>query len=313
MSDDLLAAFNDVMSEGGEDSSETLSRNANVYMGDDEDVTITELEDLVDGDNDSEVDEDLDIDDDGGDADDDDTDVDDATDEFDFDSIKDKPVKVTVNGETFEVPLAELRNGYMRQADYTRKTQQVAADADTLRWARDMQEAFRVDPAGSVRYLQEQLGLSDESDPFEDIDPEMRPLAAELWRTQQQLVELQQKQEQVDQERVNASVRAELESMISKYPDFSAENVLPVALEHGLRMEQAYKLWKADQLVAERDGQEQARRKAEQAAEKREKARKAARQVSKGASRVAGESGDSWKKFDSFEDIFAYEFERSRS
>lgn len=313
MPDDLLEIFNSTLEEGdAQDSVETLSRNANVHMGD-EDVVLTELDDSVDDDNDSEVDEDLDIDSDDDDADDDDNDVDNATDEFDFDSIKDKPVKVTVNGETFEVPLAELRNGYMRQADYTRKTQQIAADADTLRWARDMQEAFRVDPVGSVRYLQEQLGLLDESDPFEDIDPEMRPLAAELWQTKQEMAELRARTEQFDQERVNASVRAELESMISKYPDFSAENVLPVALEHGLRMEQAYKLWKADQLVAERETQEQARRKAEQAAEKREKARKAARQVSKGASKVAGESGDSWKKFDSFEDIFAYEFERSRS
>lgn len=309
MPDDLLDIFDSAMQDGdSQDSVDELSRNANVHMGD-EDSTIFD----DDGGDDSEVDEDLDIDSDDGDAEDDDSGVDDATDEFDFDSIKDKPIKVTVNGETFEVPLAELRNGYMRQADYTRKTQQIAADADTLRWARDMQEAFRVDPAGSVRYLQEQLGLVDETDPFEELDPEIRPLAAELWRTQQEMAELRARTEQFDQERVNASVRAELESMISKYPDFMPENVLPVALEHGLRMEQAYKLWKADQLVAERETQEQARRKAEQAAEKREKARKATRQVSKGSSRVAGESGDSWKQFDSFEDIFAYEFERSRS
>lgn len=309
MPDDLLDIFDSAMQDGdSQDSVDELSRNANVHMGD-EDSTIFD----DDGGDDSEVDEDLDIDSDDGDAEDDDSGVDDATDEFDFDSIKDKPIKVTVNGETFEVPLAELRNGYMRQADYTRKTQQIAADADTLRWARDMQEAFRVDPAGSVRYLQEQLGLVDETDPFEELDPEIRPLAAELWRTQQEMAELRARTEQFDQERVNASVRAELESMISKYPDFVPENVLPVALEHGLRMEQAYKLWKADQLVAERETQEQARRKAEQAAEKREKARKATRQVSKGSSRVAGESGDAWKQFDSFEDIFAYEFERSRS
>lgn len=309
MPDDLLDIFDSAMQDGdSQDSVDTLSRNANVHLGEEETTIFDD-----DGGDDSEVDEDLDIDNDDIDADDDSEVVEDATDEFDFDSIKDKPIKVTVNGETFEVPLAELRNGYMRQADYTRKTQQIAADADTLRWARDMQEAFRVDPVGSVRYLQEQLGLVDETDPFEEIDPEIRPLAAELWRTQQEMAELRARTEQFDQERVNASVRAELESMISKYPDFSAENVLPVALEHGLRMEQAYKLWKADQLVAERETERLAREKAEQAAEKREKARKATRQVSKGSSRVAGKSDDSWKKFDSFEDIFAYEFERSRS
>jgi|688.fasta_scaffold71967_2 hypothetical protein len=310
MSDDLLTAFDEVMSDGGDsgsDSVETLSRNANVYMGD-EDFTPDGGED------DSEIDG-LDIDSDVDDAVDDDDVTSDATDDgFDFDSIKDKTVPVTVNGETFEVPLAELRNGYMRQADYTRKTQQVAADADTLRWAREMQEAFRVDPVGSVRYLQEQLGLADqEDDPLEGVDPEMQPIVAELWRTRQELDELRQRTEQFDQERVNASVQAELESMVSKYPDFDAQNVLPIALENGLRMEQAYKLWKADQLVADQATQEVARRKAEQAAAQREKARKATKQVSRGASRVAADAQDDWKRFDSFEDIFEYEFERTRS
>jgi hypothetical protein len=148
---------------------------------------------------------------------------------------------------------------------------------------------------------------------LEGIDPEMQPIVAELWRTREELNELRQRTEQFDQDRVTASVKAELESMISKYPDFDAQNVLPVALEHGLRMEQAYKLWKADQFVADREAATEARAKAEKAAESRDKARKASRQVSKGASKLAGESGDSWKKFDSFEDIFAYEFERSGS
>lgn len=35
-------------------------------------------------------------------------------------------VKIKVNGEEIEVPLSELKNGYQRQADYTRKTMEVA-------------------------------------------------------------------------------------------------------------------------------------------------------------------------------------------
>ena len=305
MSDDLLAAFEETISEGSDESPEILSPNANVHMGDDNTI-------IDDGD-DSEVNEDLDIEDIEVDADDDDDSVDDATTEFDFDSIKDKPVKVTVNGETFEVPLTELRNGYMRQADYTRKTQQVAADADVIRWARDMQEAFRIDPVGSVRYLQEQLGIQDLSDPLDDIDPEMQPIVAELWRTREELNELRQRTEQFDQERVSNQVQTELNQMKSKYTDFDPLQVLPIAIDNGLSMEMAYKIWKADQLTVESETSRVAREKAEKAASNREKARKASRQVSKGSSRVAGESGDSWKKFDSFEDIFAYEFERSGS
>lgn len=307
MPDDLLDIFETSLVEGGDqDTVEVLSRNANVHMGDDDGFSLDESDD------DSEVDEDLDIDNDETDVDDDGEVVEDATDEFDFDSIKDKSVEVTVNGETFKVPLTELRNGYMRQADYTRKTQQVAADADTIRWAREMQEAFRVDPAGSIRYLQEQFGYLDEPDPLADVDPEMQPIVAELWRTQQQLVELQQKQEQLDQERVNNQVRAELDQMKSRYPDFDPLEVLPIAIDNGLTMETAYKIWKADRVEAESETQRVAREKAEKAAVQREKARRAKSQTTRSKGMVA-EVDDSWKKFDSFEDIFAYEFERTRS
>jgi hypothetical protein len=57
--------------------------------------------------------------------------------------------------------------------------------------------------------------------------------------------------------------------------------------------------------------QEAARRKAEQAAVKRDKARASTKKVP--TVKTKGESDDSWKSFDSFEDIFAYEVERTRS
>ena len=37
---------------------------------------------------------------------------------------------VKVDGDEQEVTLSELQNGYQRQADYTRKTQQVAAEKE---------------------------------------------------------------------------------------------------------------------------------------------------------------------------------------
>ena len=160
--------------------------------------------------------------------------------------------------------------------------------------------------------MQEQFGYLDEPDPLADVDPEMQPIVAELWRTQQQLVELQQKQEQIDQERVNIKVRAELDQMKSKYSDFDPFEVLPLAIDNGLSMETAYKIWKADRVEAESEVQRVAREKAEQAASQREKARRAKSQTTRSKG-MAASADDSWKKFDSFEDIFAYEFERTRS
>lgn len=306
MSEDLYAAFESVMADGGDDTSpEVLSRNANVHFGDDDTDTDTEVDVEVD---DSEVDDSQDID---SDTDDGLEDQDDAPeDTFDFDSIKDKTVSVTVNGETFEVPLAELRNGYMRQADYTRKTQQVAAQNELVRWAQELQEAFRVDPAGSLKYLQEQFGLQDDKQ-YSDLDPEFEPIVNELKQTRRELAELKRQQEEVAWERANADVQSELNQMKSRYQDFDPLQVLPIAIDNKLTMEMAYKVWKADRVQSETAAQEAARMKAEQAAAKRDKARAAAKKVP--AVKAKAEPDDSWKRFDSFEDIFAYEVERSRS
>jgi len=57
---------------------------------------------------------------------DDDGDADDAEDYDDGDEGEDPWVAVKINGEDQEVRLSELRNGYQRQADYTRKTQELS-------------------------------------------------------------------------------------------------------------------------------------------------------------------------------------------
>lgn len=305
MSDDLYAIYENTISEGGESQEvESLSRNANVYSGD-EDAADTDVVEVDDDSSVDETDEDIDSDTDDGLEDQDDV----TEDVFDFDSIKDKPVQVTVGGETFEVPLNELRNGYMRQADYTRKTQQIAAQGELVRWAQDLQEALTSDPKGTIKYFQEQLGLLDD-DGVSD-DPELGPIVKELRETRRELAELRQSQQQVAQERVNAEVQSELSQMKSKYTDFDPVQVLPIAIENGLTMEMAYKVWKADRVDQESAAQEAARRKAEQAAVKRDKARAATKKVP--TVKTKGESDDSWKSFDSFEDIFAYEVERTRS
>ena len=43
-------------------------------------------------------------------------------------SLDDLMVKVKINGEEKEIPLAELKNGYQRQSDYTNKTQELSKE-----------------------------------------------------------------------------------------------------------------------------------------------------------------------------------------
>lgn len=306
--DDLLAMFEETVSDstGSEDTGE-LSSNANIYMGDD-DIEVSDAVEVSDVDSEIDSIEDTDVAD-LAELDDDDA----PADVFDFDSIKDKTISVTVQGETFEVPLSELRNGYMRQADYTRKTQQVAADAKVVQWAHDLQEAFKNDPQGSIRFLQQQFGVldSDVDDPYEFLDPEFKPIVNELQQTKQQLAELQRQQQLVSEQRAIAEAQSELEFMKSKYSDFDPMQVLPIAIDNGLPMDMAYKLWKADQLESQSAAEAAAKAKAEKAAASRDKARQVSKTVAKGSNKAAS-ADDSWKQFGSFEEIFAYEVNRSR-
>lgn len=307
---ELDSIFDSVIEDGGDAGSEdfTLPKNATVHMGDDtpEGVDL----DLDDQDQDESVSDETD-----------DTDLDDSLDsddeaatddDFDFESVKDKPVTVTVNGETFEVPLSELRNGYMRQADYTRKTQQIAGDAEVVRWAKTLQEGFQNDPQGVISYLAQQFGLAVQapSDPWQELvqeDPSLTPLVEKVRQQEAELASLRRETQTTAQDRESAAVRAELNDVQSRYPDFDPQQVIPVAIQNGVRLEQAYKIWKADQLVSAQAEQEAARRKAEETAARREKARAAKKAVTPGGSKAKAEDSDDWKKFDSFEELFTHE------
>lgn len=66
---------------------------------------------------------------------------------------------VKVNGEEREVTLDELRGGYMRQADYTQKTQDLANQRQQLEQWLMVEEAFQQDPAATVRALAQAYGV----------------------------------------------------------------------------------------------------------------------------------------------------------
>ena len=312
---DLDSIFDSVVTDGGDQTEvPVLSQNATIHMGDataaddsgELEFDDVELEDdsvSDETDDETDVDETLDIDDDA------------TIDEFDFETVKDKLVPVTVNGETFEVPLAELRNGYMRQSDYTRKTQQLAADGEVVRWAKVLQDGFKTDPQGVIQYLASQYGvaLTNEPDPWQELvetDPSLTPLVERVRQQEQELAELRRIAQTTEQDRETAAVRAELNEVQAKYPDFDPAQVIPVALQNGVRLEQAYKLWKADQLLSAKVEDASAKQKAEEAAARREKARAAKAKVSQGASKSKATPDDKALKFDSFEDILNHELNR---
>jgi hypothetical protein len=119
---------------------------------------------------------------------------------LDTDSYSGHHVRVKVDGEEVAVPLSEALGGYQRQADYTRKTQELARQQQDAQFALTLQRALENNPAQTLRILQEQYGLDQEAttaddDAWMDDDPveqrlreyDQRLSVHEEYRAQQEL------------------------------------------------------------------------------------------------------------------------------
>ncbi len=80
--------------------------------------------------------------------------------------------EVTVNGETFQVTLDELVNGYQRQADYTRGTQEIADMKKEYGKAITLWEALEGDYVGTVQTLMSRTGMKGQVAPKPEVDLE---------------------------------------------------------------------------------------------------------------------------------------------
>ncbi len=76
---------------------------------------------------------------------------------------------IKVDGEQQQVSLEELQNGYQRQADYTRKTQELAAERQRLQQAETIVSALEADPHGTLAALGNALGVEDTPVPRDDM------------------------------------------------------------------------------------------------------------------------------------------------
>jgi len=87
---------------------------------------------------------------------------------------------VKVDGVEQQVSLDELQNGYQRQADYTRKTQELASERERLAQGEAIVQALEADPVGAIDALSDAFGIRFEGnqntqvaeEPLEDLDPE---------------------------------------------------------------------------------------------------------------------------------------------
>ena len=67
---------------------------------------------------------------------------------------------VKVDGEESEVTLEELQDGYQRQADYTRKTQELADERKRLQQAEAIVSSLENNPEETLKALREAFGVA---------------------------------------------------------------------------------------------------------------------------------------------------------
>lgn len=84
-------------------------------------------------------------------------------------------MQLEVNGLDEPVTLREMADGYLRQADYTRKTQELAAQRESLGQAEQLWKALNNDPVGLARALAERVGLVEQGAELARPDLELSP------------------------------------------------------------------------------------------------------------------------------------------
>jgi predicted metal-dependent hydrolase len=142
---------------------------------------------------------------------------------FDYTEIADKVIKLQVDGEEVVVPVKEALAGYQRQADYTRKTQELSEQRKQVQYASALAEALQNDPAATLQLLQQQYGVGAPSQEEEYLDP-----------AEQQFRQLEQRIAAFEQQKAMDELTKTIDSLQSKYgDDFNADEVVAKALATG--------------------------------------------------------------------------------
>lgn len=170
---------------------------------------------------------------------------------FDWNEYGDKRVKLPVAGEEIEVPLSEALAGYQRQADYTRKTQELSQQRQQVQFAAAIQQALDNDPVNTIKLLQEHYGINavdgaEEDDIF--ADP-----------TEKQIRQLEGRIKSFEEAQALSQLERNLEFLQSKYgEDFDSNEVVAAALANGSNdLEGVYKQIAFDRMMNRQQAQQQ--------------------------------------------------------
>lgn len=220
------------------------------------------------------------------------------------DDVAQRYVRVKVDGQELEVPLAEALSGYSRTADYTRKTQELAAQRQQAEYALAVQRALQAHPQEALGLLARQYGVTfeqspppsrEQPSPYGDDGYEENPYAdpverrlAQIERQNQALTQ-QWEQRQADERLRQATMGLQQRYQLS---DADVREVVSTALQNRMGPESFDMIYKT--LAFDRAQAARAQARAQQAAQsvQRQQAAATAQQLvgNGGSASMAGTS-----------------------
>jgi hypothetical protein len=200
-----------------------------------------------------------------------------AQDYFTWDEYADRPVKLNVAGEEIDVPLKEALAGYQRQADYTRKTQELSEQRKQVQFGSALQEALQNDPKSTLELLKQHYGLEEQQSSEDELllDP-----------VEKQYRQLESRMKAFEQQKALNDLEKTVESLSQKYGDaFDADEVIAKALATGnSNLEAVYKQTAFDRIFEQNVTANQVKAKKADDEKAIVQAKREATVVSKGAS-----------------------------
>jgi hypothetical protein len=144
---------------------------------------------------------------------------------FDYTEVAAKSVKLQVNGEEIVVPLEEALAGYQRQADYTRKTQELSEQRKQVEFAATLAQSLQEDPAGTLQALQQHYGVATQPEVEDEwMDP-----------AEKQMRQLEQRIQAFEQSKAMDELTRTIDKLQSKYgEDFNPDEVVAKAIATGV-------------------------------------------------------------------------------
>lgn len=184
---------------------------------------------------------------------------------------------VKVDGDEMQVSLEELQSGYQRQSDYTRKTQDIAAERERLQQAEAIVSALEADPQGTLQALHNAFGV-------EETVPSNEPIGSDWEADDPQSERINRLEKQLESQakiQRQHALDKEMSALKEQHGEFDEQELFQHALKNQIpNLEAAFAHMKFNEVA------EKAKRLEEEAAVV--EAKREAAVVETGSSRQAG-------------------------